>query len=523
MRAVVLFASAVIACGAAPEQPGVDAGLDATLDAMRDAAADAVADAAADVAADAATCTTVTDAAPVVIATATTAGEQVLELVASSASDTSWGQAGNEALVLEVDRNGALLGHLILHQGRASFAYGMHAGALAAGDVLTARVSTLSAQNAVRSATVCGASLTTTASLGKLGPGVDHAPIWIWPISKRFDDVPLVVSWSAKSSGYVTFFTNENGGTTELCGGGAQGLSEEIRLWGRACDIESDYSYSANTFERCTGSASSSALRFEAAHPILYHGDGHNRAFEDRSGYDATCGTSSDAAPDGAIAGWGSPSPDPKDDSKYAIVLRPIPVPSDSLAYAFGGAPREHVLTKDAPWMFRLAGLETAREGKVDDKVTFAFDRYLHADIYVADVGGSSSSCPITGLSGGFKLRVHTTNNQTSSSGQITQASCSAQQWKHVSVPLDAVHVPSDVDQLVFDAYDNDGIYLLGVGDVYLLAKDGTNGATIASVRTGAKTLGEYVDDDSSGCTNGTSTYNNVAYPCAGGLYSFAP
>ena len=213
---------------------------------------------------------------------------------------------------------------------------------------------------------------------------------------------------------------------------------------------------------------------------MLYHGDGHNRVFEDRSGYDATCGTSSDNAPDGAIAGWGSPNPDPGDDAKYAIILRPIPVAADSVAYSFGGAPRERVLTKDAPWMFRLAGLEVAREGKVDGQSTFAFDRYLHADVYVADVDGSTSSCPITGLSGGFKLRAHTTNGQTSSAGQITNASCANQQWKHVSIPLDATHVPADVDQLIFDAYDDDGIYLLGIGDVYLLGADDANGATIA-------------------------------------------
>ncbi len=498
------------ACSSTPSGD-VDASVDSGVDAI-------VFDADADAA-----CVVVTDAAATPIATASASGEHVLTFDATSASQTSWGAAGNEALVLEIDKNGVLLGHVILHQGATTFSYGMHAGALAPSDVLTARVSPLSAQNAVRSATICAAAVTPSASLGAKQDAIEHAPIWVWPIQKLFDDVPLVVSWSAPGS-YVTFFTNENGGTTELCGGGATGLSEEIRLWGRACDIESDYSYAQSTFERCTGAgASSAALRFESAHPFLYHGDGHNRAFEDRSGYGSTCGTSSDNEPDGPFAGWGSSSPDPKDDPKYAVILRPIPVLSDPSSYAFGGAPRERVLTKEAPWMFRLAGLETAREGKIDGNVTFAYDRYLHADVYVADVDGSSSSCPITGVNGGFKLRAHTTNAVTSSSGEITQASCSGQQWKHVSIPLDATHVPSDVDQLVFDAYDNDGIYLLGIGDVYLLTAQGANGATVAPVRTGAKALAEYVDDDSSGCVNGQSTFNNVAYPCAGGLYSFAP
>ena len=41
---------------------------------------------------------------------------------------------------------------------------------------------------------------------------------------------------------------------------------------------------------------------------------------------------------------------------------------------------------------------------------------------------------------------------------------------------------------MIIDAYDNDGIYLLGIGDVYLLEPSGDDGAT---------KLGEYVDDDS--------------------------
>jgi hypothetical protein len=522
MRAALFFLG-LCACGdggAQPAEGGVDASVqESSVDAPT--TSDVTNDTAADAADAAPPCFTVTDATAVTIATATASGEHVLAFDATTASATSWATAGNEALILEIAKNGALVTHVILHQGATSFGYGAHTGALAKGDVITARVSSLSAQNAVRSATLCAATLTPSSAMGSLQPAIDNAPIWIWPIQKRFDDVPLVVSWSP--GGYSTFFTNENGGTTELCGGGAKGLEAEIRLWGRACDIESDYSYAQSTFGRCTGSSSGAMLRFEAAHPFLYHGDGHNRAFEDRSGYSDTCGTSSDNEPDGPLTGWGSSNPDPKDDSKYAIILRPVPIATSTVAYAFGGAPRERILTKHAPWMFRLAGLETAREGKIDDTQTFAWDRYLHADVYVADVDGTSSSCPITGINGGFRLRGHTTNNVTSSSGEVTSASVNGEQWKHVSVPLDAVHVSSDFDQLIFDAYDNDGIYLLGIGDAYVLTASGKNGATVSAVRTGAKALAEYVDDDSSGCTNGMSTYNSQQYPCAGGQYAFAP
>ena len=176
-----------------------------------------------------------------------------------------------------------------------------------------------------------------------------------------------------------------------------------------------------------------------------------------------------------------------------------------------------------APWLLRLTGLEVAREGKVDNVETFAFDRYLHADVYVADVDGPDFMCPPTLQGGGFVLRSHTKDGATDSAGRITTYSCSGQQWKHVSIPLAATHAASDFDQLVFDAYDNDGIYILAVGDVYVLAADGDNGATVGSVRKGAKVLGEYVDDDQSGCVAGMSTYNGKTYPCVANLYSFAP
>ena len=102
-------------------------------------------------------CAEVTDQVPASI-TAPGTGEYVLQVTASSSSPTSWGEAGNEAVVLEVDGAHGLIGHLILHQGKTPFAYDMHVGALDAGEPLTFRVSSLSAPHAIRGATVCDAS-----------------------------------------------------------------------------------------------------------------------------------------------------------------------------------------------------------------------------------------------------------------------------------------------------------------------------------------------------------------------------
>jgi hypothetical protein len=142
-------------------------------------------------------CVTVGDSA-VTVGTAKAAGEYTLALEGQSASATSWGEAGNEALVLEVTTGKRLIGHLILHQGHAKFAYGMHVGALAAGDAVQLRVSPLSASQAKHEATACSVTLAATTD-----EGVVNAPEFRWPAQKTFNDVPLVVGWSRHDKAYV--------------------------------------------------------------------------------------------------------------------------------------------------------------------------------------------------------------------------------------------------------------------------------------------------------------------------------
>src|SRR5207253_2970636 len=84
------------------------------LKAMRGLAATMVL--AAALRAAAAPCSAVDDRAGKTVATAAAAGEYALHLTARSASRTSWGTAGNEAVILDVlDARGSV-GHLVLHQ-----------------------------------------------------------------------------------------------------------------------------------------------------------------------------------------------------------------------------------------------------------------------------------------------------------------------------------------------------------------------------------------------------------------------
>ena len=82
----------LVGCGGSPAATGGDD------DAMPDAGVAVTVDAPPAMAG----CVTVDDAGPVVIGTADAADDYALALPAAAASATSWGETGNEALVLEV-------------------------------------------------------------------------------------------------------------------------------------------------------------------------------------------------------------------------------------------------------------------------------------------------------------------------------------------------------------------------------------------------------------------------------------
>jgi hypothetical protein len=475
-------------------------------------------------------CVDVDDATAVPIAKAASADDFALTVTAQTASATSWGEAGNEALVLDVrGATRGFIGHLVLHQGNVTFDYGMAIGALAAGEQVTVQVSALSAAKAVRKACVSG-KLVAASELGDAADGLTHAPVYRWPIQKAFDDLPMIAGWSKAKKAFQSVFTNEDGGTVVQCGGGAGGIQAEIARWGRAADIEGDYSYASTpTWERCTGTVTvtTTALRMEGAHPILYYGDGHNRVFESRAGYGQTCGSGGPEKANGDLDGWNVNNTDDSlaGDDGHVIVVRPLPVDLDAIDYAQFGGRREGLIDTYAPWLYRITSLELAKEGKIDDAKSLATARYLYADVRVADVGGSGDQyCATLGVSGGFKLRAFTAAGTQIDGPQITAdyASSGAHDWKRVAIPLPAGVAAADIDHFVFDAYDGDGIYLTALGDAFVAEPDGGNGAKLDYVRHGTTAYADYVDDDASGCAAGVNSGGpgGAPYDCVGGQVS---
>ncbi len=302
-------------------------------------------------------------------------------------------------------------------------------------------------------------------------------------------------------------------------------MQAEIARWGRGCDIETMYDYGANpkTWERCTGTTDivSHPIRYEGSHPIVYYGDGHNRLFESRGGYGQTCGTGSPEKPDGDFTGWSTQNPGngAANDAPFVITIRPLPVALDALGFATHSGRREGAVDTYAPWLYRVTDSELLRENKVDGVKVQRMQNYLFVDIHANDVGGSGdSTCSIPGATGGFKLRVAIAGHATVSSGQMTADYFGGQDnVKRMAIPLGAEYQPGDLTSLTFDAYDDDGMYWLELGDAFIPQISGDNGATLARVHTGNQTVNEYVDDDSSNCTNGENPDGpSPPYPCAG-------
>ena len=476
-------------------------------------------------------CKTIDDTQDFVVATASAAEEHALTLELTSEGQTQWSRKGLEALVLEVKRGPALVGHVLVHQGKTRFVYGMHVGKLAPGDPLSVRVSPLSAGGVARRACLGRVELTPASALGAAGEGLVNAPVYVWPTQKRFDDVPVVVGWSKAKKSYETVFTSENGGTVQQCGGGAKGIRSEIERWGRACDIEGSYSYgSPGRWGRCTGTTdvSATAPRFEAAHPVLYYGDGHNRLFESRGGYGQACGTGGAEKSDGDIVGWntGNPGNEPEKDGAFAVVLRPLPVDLDALGFAQYGGRREALVDRYAPWVYRLTFLELEREGKIDDAMTRPLAQYLYVDVLATDVNGTGDrNCDFFGANNGFVLRAKA-GGVTYDGPQMTADFFGGQPgWKRIAIPLGRGYRADEITDLVFDAYDNDGIYFMAVGDAFIPKAQGDNGASLDYVRKGDKKVEVYVDDNQSGCTGGKNYDGpgDAGYPCTGSDYSFKP
>ena len=463
-----------------------------------------------------------------VVGSAAAAGEFALFFDAQSASATSWGQTGNEALVLEVLKGASLLGHVVLHQGAASFEYALHTGALAPGDAIALRVSPHSASAATPRALVCDVRLVPSSALGAMADGLLHAPVVLWPVAKRFDDLPVLLGFSKKRRHYEMVYTSENGGTVVQCGGGALGMEGEYARWGRGCDIEGIDNVGGGWDHCDLGDAGVPAPRVEGGHRVLYFGDNHNRLFVSRGGYGQACGTGAAEMADGPIAGFnsGNPGNQPAKDAPYVILVRLVPVDLDAIGYLANWGRREALLDAYAPWVYRLTGLELAREGKIDSTHCLPMERYLYADVLLSDVDGSGDLCNPLGASGGFKLRVNTSLGTQPSSAQITSAYAGGtNRWKRLVIPLDRVYTATQLTGFVFDAYDKDGIYLQAFGDAFMPRAQGDNGASLEYVHKGVEALNVYVDDDSTACDGGLSWDGpaDAGYRCVGGSFGFKP
>ena len=359
-----------------------------------DAADAAAADDAAsgDDAGDPDACIVVTTA-PTVIATAATSDEYALTVDAQSASATSWAQTGNEALVLDVLRGGAVVGHLVLASGPRR----------ASSTACTSARSPPATRSRVRVSTLLGAgrdqqgvrarpaSSTSATALGAAGEGLTNAPIFRWPVQKRFDDLPIAARLVEGAASTTSSSTPTRTAAPSRSAAAARAASQaEIARWGRASDIEGIYTYGGASptlgalHRHRRRAAERAAHRGRAPDPLLRRRP-QPRCSRAAAATAQTCGTG------GAREGRRRSRPagtshNPGNDAAarrrpFIITIRPLPVELDAIGYARPVGRREGVLDTYAPWLYRITDEELAREGKIDGTKSLPMERYLYVDV----------------------------------------------------------------------------------------------------------------------------------------------
>jgi len=185
------------------------------------------------------------------------------------------------AVVLRGAARAERVSHVVLHQGKDRFTYGIHVGALTAGEELTVRVSPLTAAKATKSA--CLSSIALTPDHGsKCGRVRCTRPC---SCGRRGRRSTICRSSSAgRRAGRATSSRTRTrtAAPCALVEAGATGVKSEIARWGRGLDMEGGYSYGgAGSFGRLSRRGGSALPRLEGAHPVLYYGDGPQPAFRE--------------------------------------------------------------------------------------------------------------------------------------------------------------------------------------------------------------------------------------------------
>ncbi|MBI6545640.1 MAG: hypothetical protein HY692_02540 [Cyanobacteria bacterium NC_groundwater_1444_Ag_S-0.65um_54_12] len=244
-------------------------------------------------------------------------GEGLLTLTARG-RDTDWAIAGRESAVMSIYLDGQHNQEVILYRGETLATYQVLLGAVHQGShVLTIRYRPeLSASGASGvelqqvSIAVCQASDSNYAALA-------HAPI-IYARPDAFStDTPLFLTVDDTAGlRYTAYLTNEDGGTL---------TADLLALWGRAADIDWVYAITGQqaTYQGFLHRILAFHGRYEDSHPILRIST-RNNLYSDRG------------------------------ESPYKLRLPVFPQPLGS---------REEALDR-FPWVYRLTGVELAREGK---------------------------------------------------------------------------------------------------------------------------------------------------------------
>ena len=124
---------------------------------------------------------------------------------------------------------------------------------------------------------------------------------------------------------------------------------------------------------------------------------------------------------------------------------------------------------------------------------------------------------------GGFQVDVSTPHGKVA--GPRITATISAARSTGSASPSRSIRVytAADIDALHFKSHGSDGLYLLGIGNAFIVKPRGDNGAVVEYVSRGRQRVNVFLDENVTSCQKGSDGPHRNSFPCVGRSHMVRP